>query len=1046
MVLRTTGKAIGAVLATGFTAVAAAAALLIYLLSQGPISLNFLTPHIKEAVEAYDPTIKLEVGDTILSWQGWERQLDLRLVDVTVQTTSGKEVAKIPQLSAGVDLSALFTGRLVAHELEIFGPRLRVTRHADGELRFAVGHGDHDHSHSEVAALLDRMGTDTSESGIVGSLQRLSIYNAELIYRDEILPLTVRAPAAGFEFQRLDNAIRLVLAGRVRIADMATHLRFAVTYTGGESAVPIELVFTDLEAEKLPDLLGLKDVELSQILVDAVLRAQIGNDGRFGDFEFDVSSGPGRVAVPEHAANVYELSESMAKGKIDISLERFFFDSFSAKLKDGVVVAGQGEMARNDGGFSLDFSGDLLNAKVEQVSKHWPSRLADQGRDWIAEHLSGGRINKATWAVKLSDKDLSAEKPSKDVFNLAFSFSGITVDYLPPMPKILDAAGEGVLHANSFDLRVNRGRSGDLKLSHGILKIADFSAQPPVMKIDFQVDGPVQSALKVIDSKPLELLDGLGLSKSETTGRSQTKVALHIPLRKRFRAHHIGYKVSAKVNEGRTPKIVDRVALDDAAFDLTADNKQIAVKGKSRVDGVPADLSIRHQFASKDRPSTDRVDVKAILSTAQQKALGLDLEPYLKGKVPVTLVIQREGEATPQVTGQADLTAAALDIPPIEWSKVAGAPAVLRFQTELKDSEDFVLDRFEFDAKGLQARGRLRLGPKRSFRELDLGKLKFAGNDLAVTLARRGPGWNVRLSGNRLDLSRYIERLEDRGEAGVDWPDLDVDAKLNRVRLADDVDVARAALSGRWRGGRLRSLYAYGNINGGPPVRADLALSGSVRKLEISTRAGGEVLRAMGLFHNAYGGALNLEAHIPDQPTRKNPIKGLFRVDDFTIAKAPTLGEILSRGELTEFVDNLSGDGVKFTRMGMPFTLADGRLVVDELRAVGPQFGVTLRGVVNRETEALDLQGNVIPAYTLNSALGNIPILGPLFTGGEGGGVFAVTYRVKGTISNPETSVNTLSAFAPGFLRSIIDSLDAPAMDKEGARKLVEPDYDRPTR
>jgi hypothetical protein len=60
-----------------------------------------------------------------------------------------------------------------------------------------------------------------------------------------------------------------------------------------------------------------------------------------------------------------------------------------------------------------------------------------------------------------------------------------------------------------------------------------------------------------------------------------------------------------------------------------------------------------------------------------------------------------------------------------------------------------------------------------------------------------------------------------------------------------------------------------------------------------------------------------------------------------------------------------------------------------------------------------------VPAYALNSVIGNIPVIGSLLLGGEGQGLFAANYRVTGSAADPEVSVNPLSALAPGFLRRL---------------------------
>jgi hypothetical protein len=56
-------------------------------------------------------------------------------------------------------------------------------------------------------------------------------------------------------------------------------------------------------------------------------------------------------------------------------------------------------------------------------------------------------------------------------------------------------------------------------------------------------------------------------------------------------------------------------------------------------------------------------------------------------------------------------------------------------------------------------------------------------------------------------------------------------------------------------------------------------------------------------------------------------------------------------------------------------------------------------------------------------------------TGGEGEGVFAVTYQMTGPLGDPNVSVNALSMLAPGFLRSLFS---AGGADDEEPRALPE--------
>ena len=92
-----------------------------------------------------------------------------------------------------------------------------------------------------------------------------------------------------------------------------------------------------------------------------------------------------------------------------------------------------------------------------------------------------------------------------------------------------------------------------------------------------------------------------------------------------------------------------------------------------------------------------------------------------------------------------------------------------------------------------------------------------------------------------------------------------------------------------------------------------------------------------------------------------------------------------------------------------------------------------MEGTIYISDETVDLSGTVVPAYTINRVLGNIPILGEILTGGPNEGVFAANYVLKGQLEDPRVSVNPLSALAPGFLRNLVGG-DAKPLTGEDAQ------------
>jgi AsmA-like C-terminal region len=194
------------------------------------------------------------------------------------------------------------------------------------------------------------------------------------------------------------------------------------------------------------------------------------------------------------------------------------------------------------------------------------------------------------------------------------------------------------------------------------------------------------------------------------------------------------------------------------------------------------------------------------------------------------------------------------------------------------------------------------------------------------------------------------------------------------------------------------------------------------RAFRLTSQDAGASLRAAAITTNVKGGRLLVEADRA-RATPAPPWTGRLVMRGFRIGGAPILTRILTLASLGGVVDTLSGRGIAFRRLELPFSLTDRRIVFKGGRAVGSELGVTANGWIDREASTLALRGTLVPAYTLNSLLGKLPLLGTLLTGEKGSGVFAVTFAVDGPLDKPKVSVNPLAALAPGFLRNLVDLL-----------------------
>ncbi|HIA80958.1 MAG TPA: hypothetical protein EYO02_02420 [Rhodospirillales bacterium] len=157
-------------------------------------------------------------------------------------------------------------------------------------------------------------------------------------------------------------------------------------------------------------------------------------------------------------------------------------------------------------------------------------------------------------------------------------------------------------------------------------------------------------------------------------------------------------------------------------------------------------------------------------------------------------------------------------------------------------------------------------------------------------------------------------------------------------------------------------------------------------------------------------------------------ILGSAKVHNFRLVNAPVMARLLGLASIRGIPDELTGPGLAFQELDIPFTLENGIIHLKNAKASGLSLGITASGVLDWDAETLNIKGSVAPLDRINSLLGRalrgVPLFGDLFSGGEkGGGLFAAEYSMVGPIDGPEIKTNPLTALTPGIFRKIFQIL-----------------------
>ena len=1047
------------------------AGLLSWQLSKGPISLSFLTPYIEQALNDRSPEMQVDLGDTILTWAGWERALDIRVLDVLVYNKLGAVVAAIPEVSFSLSSQALVRrGAIVPKSVELFGPRLVMRRNADGRFEVNLGGGGNDSGKSLGSGLLDlliaKVGSGPTEGAQLAYLSRLNIIGAETVIVDEVLGRRWSAPIADIRLQRDAVGVQGEVALQMDLDGRRSEVTAKGSYLVNQQRLAVSVAFSELDPKALAGFHeSLRPFDRIQLPLKGTVTLGMNVNGPPEDIGFIFSGGEGVILTPAPYEEAIAVRNLYLKGRYDGRARTAEIFDFTVETKEGASIRSPGSAQHRIPVTSLRFAGKywmdqdravisrlnvetggpkvsasgtvndltsnavasfdvgLRNTSLKTLRTYWAPEWAPDVYDWWMDNVLDGVVPRLDMKVRLSSGAGGIKLTS---FVGDMDFRDTVIRYLEGMPNITEMAGRADFTHKRFDVFLTSGTSGGLSLEEGQLFITGLTTNQEVAEIQTSIVGPLEKALALIDHQPLGYAKEMGIEPAGTKGSTRVQLRLAIPLILDLELDDVKIAADATLRGAAIPKALHGFDLEQADLTLSVDKRGMEVKGDGIVAGMPANIAWRENFGDKVAFRTI-LDLNGRIPDVERiRELGLNVgilsEDYVSGAVGANLRFTVLKDEETRVEVRADLEEAELAIDRVKWRKPLGAAGRAEMNLTFKGEMPEKITHFALYAEDLAVAGRGTFEDDGSnIRRIDFTRINYGRTDMKGALIRRADGaWDLGFHGPGLDLTPVWKDLTESSGEGV-LGDFVLAAEFEKIwigedRLLTDVSGTFQREDEIWRTVFLKSVMDDSTLLN---VELKPGADGGDRTVEISTADAGVVLRTLGLYDNMLGGTLKLSGTFDDDhPDR--PLKGRLMIRDYRVLKAPALAHLVSIMALTGILDALEGDGIGFAVLDIPFVMRSGVVEISDARAAGASLGFTASGTVYTHADIVDLQGTVVPAYAINSALGRIPILGNIFTGGEkGSGLFAANFRMTGPQEDPKVDVNPLSALAPGFLRRL---------------------------
>ena len=356
------------------------AALAVWRLASGPVSLEPLTPTLARALDdavGAAGTLHTSVADTVLIWGGFDHPLELRLREVTVDGADGHPIVRIPELAVGLSLRSLARGRLALARLAVIHPTLHLERTPEGRLMLDLDGGapagkgpaltvnpEAAEAGDPLAAFLAALRRPAGEGGALAALTQVSIQDAALTLEDRVTGAMWTVPKASMTAKRGADGLSARLRVELPVGPHAGLLEVNASERAADGAILASLKLRDVDAGVLASALpALAPFTGSRLPVSGGVEAIF--DGELRPLRLRLSltdAGPGELAGP----TPLKLGSLALAAVVEPGAGRFTLEQARLTLADPALsLAASGRGEHHGGDLQLTLAAGQHSARID---------------------------------------------------------------------------------------------------------------------------------------------------------------------------------------------------------------------------------------------------------------------------------------------------------------------------------------------------------------------------------------------------------------------------------------------------------------------------------------------------------------------------------------------------------------------------------------------------------------------------------------------------------------------------------------------------------
>ena len=308
--------------------------------------------------------------------------------------------------------------------------------------------------------------------------------------------------------------------------------------------------------------------------------------------------------------------------------------------------------------------------------------------------------------------------------------------------------------------------------------------------------------------------------------------------------------------------------------------------------------------------------------------------------------------------------------------------------------------------------------------DIDTVKLNFENtNNLNNRINIQKNQENYQIKGKVFDASKLIDVFFDNKETNSNSIlsnniNTNIDIKIDKIYLDDEYFISNLDSKINLINSKIENLNLNSNYENDKQLTLSINHSDGKKITTLFSDHAKPFIKKYSFIKGFDEGSLDFYS------IKKNNIStSKLKIYNFKLQELPALTKLLTLASLQGIADILTGEGIRFSEFEMSFNNDNNLMTINEIYAIGPAVSVLMEGYVE-DSKLVSLRGTLVPATTINKAIGSIPVLGNILVGKKvGEGVFGVSFKIKGQLGDLKTTVNPIKTLTPRFITRTLEKI-----------------------